>query len=789
GQEIRLRDIASVSKGFEKSTTIHKSQGHEAIVLHIQKNADTDILSAQRAVMQFIRKFQAENPDTPVGIATLDDESYDVRNRLSLIGTNGLAGFILIIIILFLFLDFRSGFWVALGIPFTLAFALILSYMFGYTVNNMTLAAVIIVLGIVVDDAIIVAENVARLKREGVPPRQAAVDGTIAVIRPIIASILTTCAAFLPLYFYSGWFGQLVVIIPTIIFFMLFGSFLESSFILPAHLSHKPATWGWLRHLEHSPFTHARDRLMHRFVEWYRDSIQILFRFRLVIIFGFILLLAGASALFVMKMSFVMFPREESREIAVQVKGGDDLNRIEMARLTGKLERMFLEDPHGVVLAHITRIGQSRHGGEALENEAFLRVELLPPSERDVSLNRLFREWVPKAEAIEGFTEVRFMRSRWGSDSGSPIEIEIRENDDEARTEVVNRLARGMEDHPDLVNIEIEEPVIRNEYRLQLKRSELSRLGVNPSQLGSAVRVFVEGDILYTLFRGNEEVDVRLTSDIENKRELENVLDLKIENQGAYLIPLRSLVDVIQDKKPSSIERTNFKRTSKIFAGIKPESGRTPLEIADELEDTLFPRVTKGHPNTVLQFRGEIEDSRESGKDFIFSIYLVLIIIYVLLVILFNSLKTPLLIASVIPFGVVGVIFSFIAHGMSQYGFFAVIGTLGMIGVVVNNAILMISRLENAPLLEDNTRSGIFSFTASISSTRLRPVLLTTMTTVAGLLPTAYGWGGYDSMLAEMMLALCWGLIFSTLVTLILIPCLYTYYREFQTRIRTDTAK
>lgn len=203
----------------------------------------------------------------------------------------------------------------------------------------------------------------------------------------------------------------------------------------------------------------------------------------------------------------------------------------------------------------------------------------------------------------------------------------------------------------------------------------------------------------------------------------------------------------------------------------------TPLEIAGVLEERIFPDILKGNISTVFQFRGEILDSRESQSDFGFSMMLVLTLIYMLLVFLFNSLWTPVLIAAIIPFGVVGVIFTLVAHGMEQYGFFAVVGTLGLVGIVINDSIVLIDKLEEE---FDANKGGYLEQIAAITSTRLRAVIVTTLTTVIGLIPTAYGWGGYDSMLAEMMIVMAWGLLFATFITLLLVPCLYSYHVQLK---------
>lgn len=772
GQQFRLHQVADILNGFERTTTVQKIQGHESITFNVLKSVNTDILSAQKAIVSFIENLKKNDPDSPVGYVLVDDESYDIRNRLNLIGTNGFVGFVLILCILFFFLDLKSGLWVAMGIPFSMAFTLIGCLIIGETVNNMTLAGIIIVLGIVVDDAIIVAENIVR----GRDP----VKGTTDVLLPIIASVLTTIVAFIPLLFFSGRFGLLITVIPTIIAFMLIASLIESFFLLPAHMAHPYPLERFFKKIFPNPkFPLWREQLVASIENRYSYLLTKLIKFRFLMLLIFISILALASWVWRENMSYVMFPREEGHVFNVRVIAPSDTSRYEMAKLIRPIEDVFINDQRGLVSSVFSRIAQSRRGGEVRENEAQIRVEILPPSERKESLNQLTRDWEAKAALIPGFEEIRFLRQRFGSDSGSPIVLQVQENNDERREQVLELLFEKMSQLEMLTNVEIEKPVTRPEYRLNLKDQTTAMLNVPFSQMASTMRGFVQGHILYTISNGDEEIDIRIMSEDSQKRTIDDILNLRVANQSQYLVPLRQLVDVVPGERPSTIQRINYKRATNIYADLKPGTILTPLEIAAEIEAEIFPEILRGRPSTDLNWLGEVRDSRESQSDFSFALFLVLALIYVLLIFLFNSMTTPFLIGAIIPFGAAGVILAFTAHGMTQYGFFAVIGVLGMTGVIINDSIVMVDKLERTV---NRSLQGLelIQDIATIASTRFRAVLVTTLTTVAGVLPTAYGLGGYDSMLAEMMLAMAWGLFFGMLITLVLVPVLYSFF--FQIR-------
>ena len=331
--------------------------------------------------------------------------------------------------------------------------------------------------------------------------------------------------------------------------------------------------------------------------------------------------------------------------------------------------------------------------------------------------------------------------------------------------------------YPALKNVEIEQPMLSPEYKIKLDRDKIRRLAISPDDVAKTLRAALEGKILYDFAGDDEEVYVRITT-IENaKDDIDKVLSVPVENQGRYLVPLKDILIVEETTKPESIVRENLKRTTSVFADMNPAVKKTPLEIADYFENQVFSKLTKHSPSTILEFGGEVRDTRESQRDFMLAIILALALIYIILAVLFNSLFKPLIIMVAIPFGVVGIILAFWMHRMSHYGFFAVIGAIGLAGVVVNDAIIMLTKLDSKFDLS-LPKKEINHQVAQIAKTRLRAVILTTLTTVAAMIPTAYGWAGYDAMLAQMMLALAWGLLFGTMITLVLVPCIYGSIKE-----------
>lgn len=769
GGVIKLKEVADVTEGFEKETAIYKVNGHQAIMFNVVKNSSYGIIEALDAVEKVLEKFKKHNlSNTNIEIAVLDDESVDIRNRLSLIGYNSLIGFILVMVALLFFLNLQSALWVAVGIPFTFCLTMICASFLGYTINGTTLSAVIIVMGIIVDDAIVVAENITRRINQGESVAEAVVRGTEFVLLPIVASIVTTCVAFIPLFFFKGHFGNFVYFIPPIIFLMLGASFLESIFILPGHMSLKIP---FLKNFESRGKGHWFDKVE----QYYENLLKKVLPYRMWVFVGFVLLALFSFYVLKHKMKFVMFPKEETREIVLQGTTQKGSTRFETADATKKIEDALLEYQGKEVIGYRTEIARSRRGKAVEENKFRVVVEIVPKEKRNKSADMLVKEFKNKINE-DDFAEIKFLKSRWGHSSGSPIEVIVQQNDDKLREQSVKALIEKMKQYKVLDNIEEDEGFYVPEYRLSIKQEKVKRLDIDSTTIASTLRSALEGSVLYEFQRGDQDINVRLTTVTEAKDNIDKILLVPIENKGKYLVPLNDVVSVKEVQSPNSIYRQDLKRTTLIFADISKKNKKTPLEIASYMEENIFPEILAAFPTTTLSFGGEVLDTRESKDNFRNAVLMALFFIYLILAVLFQSLLRPLAIMLSIPFGVVGVILAFIIHGKIVFGFFAAVGILGLAGVVVNDSIIMLVKLDDEYSAEGKEQS--FKQIASIAKTRLRAVVLTTLTTVAGILPAAYGIGGYDATLAEMMLALAWGLVFGTLITLFLIPCIYSVEKD-----------
>jgi len=778
GQVVLLSEVADIIEGYEKNSSVSKINGHEGIILSVVKNSSSGILETLDSVNKIIANFKVNNlANVSIELSALDDESIDIRNRLSLISTNGIIGFILIIVSLLIFLNLRSAVWVAIGIPFTLCFTMMFASMAGFTINGTTLAAVIIVMGMIVDDAIVVAENITRLKYKGMQESKAIVKGTAEVVLAICASILTTCIAFVPLFFFEGHFGKFVEHIPPIIFFMLGASLFESIFILPGHMSLAiPFLENLFKKDRKTPEAENKPHWFEAVEDKYAKLIEKILPRKNIVFLIFIILLIFSGLIAKNTMKFVMFPNEETRNIILMGKTAPGTSRYQTADKTKEIEDIVGRYLGKEVVGCRTEIARSGRGAAAEENQFRMIIEIVPKEKRKKSADKIIEELKQDIDKLKGFKKLTFQKSRWGT-SGSPIEMVVQQNNDQTREIIVNRLVKAMENSTFLTSVETDGDLRIAEYKVFIDQEKIKRLSINPLDIASTFRAALEGNILYEFSGGDEDIQVRFTTIDSAKDDIEKVLDLPVENTGNYLVPLRDIVHVKKVEVPSAISRRDLKRTTLIDADISKGVKKTPVEIAKYFEENVFPEIIAQYPNTTLSFDGEVKDTRESEGDLTNAIVMAILLVYIILAVLFNSLTKPLIIMLAIPFGIVGIIFAFWLHGKTLFGFYAAIGALGLAGVVINDSIIMLVKLDKE---YDKNKEHVYSNMqiAKVAKTRLKAVILTTLTTVAGMLPTAYGFAGYDAMLAEMMLALTWGLVFGTLITLLLIPCVYSFGKD-----------
>lgn len=773
GENVRIKDIATVSLGFEDEKIRSGFNGERGISLVVKKTSNTDILDLVDRIKSYVQEKQKVMAEG-VHLYAVNDGSVEVRNRLEIVRLNGIFGFILVFLVLLLFLDLRISFWVAMSIPTAFAVSLISLPYFDVDLNAISLAAMIIVLGMLVDDAVVVSENIFSHRQKGTDKFKDTVNGVLEVSKPVIATVLTTCCAFAPIFAMTGVMGRFVYVIPVVVITALVGSLLDCFTILPSHLMHSKADIsssekGW------------RNYLFKSLAKPYRATLRKVLRFRYIIIpFAFFFLIFSmwwAKE----KVGTNLFPADGARTLHAFVELEEDKNFDATDDVIQQLEKIMESLPESELESHTVFMGTAEADPLAIpvgreENRAYMTITLTPHSEREREADLILEDIRQRAQTVTGAKKILFEIKKPGPPAGKPIEFHIHADNNKDRKRFVDLMVEELEGMEGVTDIEINEKLGREEYKLDIDYGKLAELGLTVNDVASTLRIAFDGVAVTSIVKNNEEIDVRVRFPKEYRHDINNVLNLVIRNRENRLIPLKNFAQISTIRADTAIYHTNGDVTTTITA--QTDSVKILPETAiQRLLEKYTPQLAD-YPEVSFSYGGETEKTKESMQSLFIAFLSGIVAIYLILTILFNSATQPLLILMAIPLSLIGVIWAFYFHGQ-PFSFLGLIGIVGLSGVVVNDSLVMfdfINRVvkKRASQLTDRIkRSEMLELVVDGASKRLRPVIITSVTTFLGLIPTAYGIGGSDPFIAPMVLAIAWGILFGTLLILFILPCLY----------------
>jgi len=774
GVHLKLKDLAKVEDGFEPEKTRFHMNGKPVIAFTIYKKGSADLIRVVDAIRELVDKEKETMPEK-VELMYSSDQSRFVRSRLGIMGNNALIGLTLVCLVLFIFLNFRTAFWVAMGIPLTLLGVVFLIPFFDVHIELISLMGMVIIIGLIVDDAIVIAENIHRYREMGKPPLEAAIEGTYGVLRPVSATIITTALAFGTMFFMTGMMGKFIFSIPLVIILALFVSFGEAITVLPSHIM-----VGMQKKAKKYLTNGAGDREKHTGRTWFK-KVRIGFRkfiakvliFRYPVIALFILLLVGAVFYAAFHMQFILFPGNvaDSFFVTIELPVGSSLDAT--ADRVAKIEELINSLPADELDSYWTLLGSQGGGlggvtppGES-ENWALIYTTLTPFSERARNAEVIVDELREKTNKMDGFAAVRYIVEEGGPPVGRPISIRIVGSDDKIRDSLADSVSAYLATIKGVSDIDRDDKLGKEQVEIKLNYPKLSELGLTVADIAQTVRLAYDGQVVTQVRYGDEDVDFRVLLE-EGKRKKPGYLgELKIPNQRARLIPLNSVARFDIGPGPSRYFHYDSERTTTVTADLA-RGDMTPLEATMNVVSHFD--LPNNFPGMRFVVGGEAEETQKSVVNLGFSMILAAIGIYFVLVLLFNSLTQPLLVMVAIPFGMIGVIGAFALHG-EPLGFMSIMGVIGLMGVVVNDSLILVNYINERRKGEPESR--ILMMVADGTATRLRPIILTSITTIAGVLPLAYGLGGSDPFISPMALALGYGILFATPLTLILLPCLY----------------
>ncbi len=689
-----------------------------------------------------------------------DNSSYYVSNRFNVVLTNGAIGLVLVLILLTLFLNIRTAFWVALSIPVVLFGVIFLMPVNGVYLDIISLTAMLIVIGIIVDDGIIVSENIVKHRENGETPLQAASNGIAEVFKPVVTTLLTTFLAFAPMFYMKGIVGEFIRIIPLVISLALFMSLLELVIALPAHVKSglnkinpkKKKTRSWFEWIE----------------KLFKKSIVIILKKRYIFILFSIFLFAGSLFYALRYMDFILFPGSAADTFNIYIELPVDTSIERTFDKVDEIEKLIEKIPDSVIDSYATRVGShgDRYPGES-ENWAFIRVNLVPYAKRHQTANQIVDNLQKQSRDLQGFSDIVYEIVSGGPPVGAPVTIRAIGSDDQLRKTLSDSIVTFIENIKGVENIDRNDEFGRDQVQIQLDYVKLSRLGLTVADVAQTVRIAYDGQIVTDLRYEEEVIEYRVILDRAARADMDNLSQLGVPNRKRQLIPLSQFARFDIEPGPSNYYHYNGERTTKITADTD-EDIITPVQVTTSVVNHFD--LEEKWPGMRISIGGEAQETTESFQSLYAAFAVAVIAIYFLLILLFQSVTQPLLVIVAIPFGIITVIITFALHGQTL-GFLAMMGLVGLSGVVVNDSLVMVDHINR--LGRKQADKPLLQIIAQGATDRLRPVTMTTLTTAAGLIPLAYGIGGSDPFIAPLPLALGYGLFFATPLTLALVPCFY----------------
>ncbi len=795
GTPIRLRDVAKVSSTYEEARTLSRISGQPSISLSVQKKSEGNTITLVAKLRDLVKEKQNDLPEGAV-LTPVNDYSVILKERLGILETNAIFGLILVILMLFLFIGWRNALFAALGIPVAFMATFWFMSIAGYSLSGVALFGLILVVGIVVDDAIVVIENTYRHIEAGASPKVAAIRGAEEVGWPVVAASLTTIGAFGPLMFMSGVSGQFMRIVPIMAIIVLVASLFEVFVILPAHVSE----WGKartrtgrsrlenLRTRSRGAFT-ASIRVI-GFFAWfltifdfirnrYVRILKITIRKRYIFVSSvlFIGLIVCASGFILLDKE--LFPGEDFPQFYVKAEMPPSYGIQQTTEAIAKVEEAAGQLPEDEVDAIVTNIGLHTPTSGLLEgitygsNYAELIVELVPKSERKRNTDEVIASLREKTTNISGIEKLNFVKLQGGPPQGQDVEVKVKGDKFEQLVEIAERLKGTLGEIDGVEDIRDDFRIGKSELRIYLKSEKAAYFGMSTLQVAQTVRTAIEGAKATTYREADDAIDVIVKYDENRLQTIEQIKDMLITTPMGTTVPLKDVAHIVEEKGYSDIRRFEGERAISVYATVDRDK-TTPFAVTEALM-TSFANIESLYPGYRLDFRGVFDEIRESFADLQKLFIVGILVIYMILGAQFKSFTQPIIILFAVPFGMIGAMVGLLISN-ATLSMIAMFGIVALAGIVVNDSIVMIDFINKFRERGHNRWYAILKG----GSIRLRPIILTSMTTIIGLIPMALGLGGKSPIWMPMAYTIIFGLAFATLMTLFVMPALYAIITDLR---------
>jgi len=772
GSSLRLGDVATIRDGFADVELVNEFQGRQSLFVRVQKSEPEDALTIAADVKQFLAGMQ---PPDGIDVAIWEDQTEVLEGRLSLMVRNGVLGFALVFLFLALMLDLRLAVWVAMGVPISFLGAFLVLDQFGVNINMMSLFALIIVLGVVVDDAVVVGENIVAEQEAGRVGPAAALAGVRGVFGPVLVGVLTTMAAFAPLLLAGGTFGQIMGEVPIVVIAVLTVSLIEVFLILPAHLAH-PGTWSrWplarLQARVGGLLLRFRDNLV---VPAIRAAVRRRYATVLagigLIVLAFSLLASGA-------VRFIFFPSLEADFMRADL----DFPIGTPYAVTENAAERLVAAAHAVneqvggtsfKFVNVTiggRVNNAMGPGSSTSSQvashlASVQVQLNPEPQRTLSAQQLKRMWRDAVGPIAGVENLSFIAEFF--QGGASVAFELSHQDDAALMSAVESLKAGMTQIPAVNEVQDSAGLGKRQFDIELTAAG-EAAGLTPAQVARQLRQHFFGEEVQRIQRGRSELKVMVRYPSEERRSTRDLFNTRIRLADGSEAPLSAVARVAESRGYSEINRIDGRRVITV-SGEVDTAVATPNEINAQILGELIPEVREAHPGLLIAQGGFSRDQSEDLASLGRAALIVLLVIYALLASQLKSYSQPLIVLSAVPFGAAG---AFVGHFLLGYdlSFISIFGIIALGGVVVNDALVLVDRYN---FIRRTTDLEVAEAVVAASQRRFRAIFLTTATTALGLTPMLFETSIQAQFLIPMAVSLATGIVFASAIILFIIPAL-----------------
>lgn len=777
--EIRLGDMATLTDQFELEEEKSIFNDRRAAILQITKTKEEDTLDVVATIKAFVERERQTAPPN-VTFTLTQDVSSIVSDRLHMLLKNGWQGLVLVFLVMWLFFRLRFAFWVAMGLPVSFLGGLFFMAIFGLSINMISMVALLIGLGLLMDDAIVIAENIAFHLREGKSALQAAIDGSQQVMPGVVSSFLTTCAVFLPLAFLSGEIGEVLKVLPVVLIAVLAVSLVEAFFILPHHLAHalahhEPEKIGQFREKFDASIEWLRHEMLGRLVDWVIHWRYLFIGLVFTLFLSSIGMLAGGH------LKFVAFPDIEGDTIQARLllPPGTPLWRTEaivkqLVQALSRVDEQFtpLQPQQQTLIKDISiRFNQNQDANETGTHVATISVDLLTAENRTGRIDDFLQAWREAAGVIPDIISLSFKEPTIGP-AGRAIDIRLRGTELSELKAASTQLQQWLQRYQGVVDLTDDLRPGKAEIRLRLREGSLA-IGVDAATIANQLRAGFFGRVADEVQIGVESYEINVSLSDFDKNSLDDLQDFRIITPSGHQVPLSTITYFNIERGYARIHRINGQRTVTITGDVDTQYANAQ-QIINDTHLNFIPKLQSQYPNISIQTQGQSAESAQTGGSMLQGFMIGLVVIYIILSLQFRSYLEPFAVLVAIPLALIGVIWGHIMMGL-DLSMPSMMGAVSLAGIVVNDSILLVEFLK----IRAREGHSIPEAAKLASRQRFRAILLTSLTTVAGLTPLLTEKSLQAQVLIPLATSIVFGLLAATLLVLLVIPALFSIFSDF----------